>query len=354
MSPFRVRVVPFMGGKGSGMRKSEGLAHGRKRAEQKTSAHPIFDYLDPFLQILALKGRSSRTISSCRNDLLLFASSTQSGWKPGAGLLLSEKDAQAFLMTLSLAEYHPRSIARILSSLRGFYEYLVERSLVARNPFRGMKGPRVPRSQPKFLTIEEINQLLDAPDPSTWEGRRDRAILEVFYLDGLRLSELCSLNLGDLHGDVLLVRGKGNKERRVPVVGVARVRLLSFLEESGQKSPLDCLFPEVPGGKRLSVYQVGRIVRSSARKAGMVSNVTPHEIRHTCATHLLNNSMDLRHIQTLLGHSSLSSTQKYTHVGIRELKDRYDRSRSRPPGSSPDIPEIDQAAGMTGKAPETE
>ena len=301
-----------------------------------------------------MKGRSSKTITSCRNDLLLYENVSRSDGKKDGGLVLSQNDAQAFLMQLSLGGYHPRSISRILSSLRGFYEYLSEEGLVSKNPFRGMKGPRVPRSQPKFLTIEEVNDLLDAPDPSTWEGRRNRAILEVFYLDGLRLSELCGLNIGDLQGDILLIRGKGNKERRVPLVGVARIRLLSFLPESGAVAPLDCLFPESFGGKRLSVYQIGRIVRASAQKAGIVAGVTPHEIRHTCATHLLNNSMDLRHIQSLLGHSSLSSTQKYTHVGIRELKDRYDRSKSQTIVAAPDD-QGDSGVDLTlGTAPEKE
>ena len=301
-----------------------------------------------------MKGRSSKTITSCRNDLLLYENVSRSDGKKDGGLVLSQNDAQAFLMQLSLGGYHPRSISRILSSLRGFYEYLSEEGLVSKNPFRGMKGPRVPRSQPKFLTIEEVNDLLDAPDPSTWEGRRNRAILEVFYLDGLRLSELCGLNIGDLRDDILLIRGKGNKERRVPLVGVARIRLLSFLPESGAVAPLDCLFPESFGGKRLSVYQIGRIVRASAQKAGIVAGVTPHEIRHTCATHLLNNSMDLRHIQSLLGHSSLSSTQKYTHVGIRELKDRYDRSKNQTIVAAPDD-QGDAGVNLTlGTAPEKE
>jgi len=329
-----------MGGKGSGTRKSDDLTHGRGLIEGKNPDHSLLLQVEDFLQLLSLKGRSSRTIVSFRNDLRLFIAVSPLTGRSASGAVLSEKDAQAFLMHLSLGGYHPRSISRILSALRGFYEYLSEKALVTKNPFRGMKGPKVPRSQPRFLTVEEINDLLDSPDPSTWEGRRNRAILEIFYLDGLRLSELCGLNVGDLKGDVLLVRGKGNKERLVPLVGEARVRLLSFLPESGQHGPLDCLFPESLGGRRLSVYQIGRIVRGSAKKAGIVSNVTPHEIRHTCATHLLNNSMDLRHIQSLLGHASLSSTQKYTHVGIRELKDRYDKSKNPTnvvsPGSLPD------------------
>jgi len=343
-----------VGGKGSGTRKSDDLIHGREALGRKKPDHPMLSELEPFLQILSLKGRSSRTISSCRNDLLLFIDVSLMSGGSGPGFVLSEQGAQAFLMHLSLGGYHPRSISRILSSLRGFYEYLSEKALVTKNPFRGMKGPKVPRNQPKFLTVDEVNDLLDAPDPSTWEGRRNRAILEVFYLDGLRLSELCGLNVGDLQGDVLLVRGKGNKERLVPLVGEARVRLLSFLPESGQKGPLDCLFPESFGGRRLSVYQIGRIVRASAKKAGIVANVTPHEIRHTCATHLLNNSMDLRHIQSLLGHASLSSTQKYTHVGIRELKDRYDRSKNPISVASPESPGDDEAGMLTGKGQEKE
>ena len=332
-----------VGGKGSGTRKSDHLIHGTILSGAPPTDHPIDRHMDLFLRMLAMKGRSSKTIASCRSDLLLYADVSRSGGKKKAGLVLSESDAQAFLMHLVLGDYHPRSISRILSSLRGFYEYLSETGVVAKNPFRGLKGPKIPRSQPKFLTIDEINELLDAPDPSTWEGRRDRAILEIFYLDGLRLSELCGLNLGDLQGDVLLVRGKGNKERRVPLVGVARDRLLTFLPESGAEAPLDCLFPECFGGKRLSVYQISRIVRASAKKAGIAANVTPHGIRHTCATHLLNNSMDLRHIQSLLGHSSLSSTQKYTHVGIRELKDRYDRSKKQETVMPPKSPDEDGA-----------
>ncbi len=320
-----------MGGRGSGTRKSREIGVPGSKDLRNTPC-PVSSRVDDFVSLLAVKGRSPRTVASCRNDLALLVSSVPALPGKKTAVSLSRNDAQAFLMRLTLGGYHPRSIARILSSCRMFYAYLEEEGVIGENPFKGIRGPKVPRNQPHFLTPEEMVLLLDAPDVHTWEGRRDRAILEIFYLDGVRLSELAGMNAGDLSGGGLLIRGKGNKERRVPLVGMARERLMAFLPESGGESKGSPLFTRKPGGGRLSVYQIGRIVRNSARKAGISETVTPHELRHTCATHLLDNRMDLRHIQTLLGHASLSSTQKYTHVGLRELKERYDRSRAHFPG----------------------
>jgi integrase/recombinase XerC len=176
-----------------------------------------------------------------------------------------------------------------------------------------------------------MTALLESDQEGSWEGRRDRAMLELFYLTGVRLSELAGLIRGDLSQglDRIRVRGKGNKERIVPLVGLAREFLLDYLPEGGESSR-DPLFPVLPGGKALSVHQIGRIVRRRVRVSGMGDRgVTPHTFRHSCATHLLDRGMDLRKIQELLGHQSLGTTQKYTHVGLADLRRRYDRIRRK-------------------------
>jgi site-specific recombinase XerD len=172
--------------------------------------------------------------------------------------------------------------------------------------------------------------LLESRPGNSWEDRRDTVMLELFYLTGIRLSELAGLVRGDLSPgmDRIQVRGKGNKERMVPLLGLTRELLRDFLSEEG--GPGAPLFAVSPGGEALSVHQIGRIVRRRVRLSGLGDRgVTPHTFRHSCATHLLDRGMDLRKIQELLGHQSLGTTQKYTHVGLADLRRRYDRIRRK-------------------------
>lgn len=319
-----------MGGDGSGRRRRDGIPEVRRQSDE---------WPDRFLEHLLRSGRSPRTVESYASDLALLGgflksrvrARNEAGWWQ-----IGPDTARAFAFHLDRLDYRPKSVGRILSAIRSFYEFLRERSEVDDNPFALLKGPRVPKTVPSVLSEAETLELLNAPDPNTWEGRRDRAILELFYLTGLRLSEMAGLSRSDMSGDRdrFRVLGKGGKERIVPILGWARIRIDAYLDDDPGDS-CGALFLSRPGGEALSVHQIGRIVRKAARSAGLEGRVTPHTLRHSCATHLLNGGMDLRNIQGLLGHASLGATQKYTHVGLRELKEKYDRSRPRTIGDTP-------------------
>ncbi|MHB1285279.1 MAG: tyrosine-type recombinase/integrase [Leptospirales bacterium] len=301
----------------------------------KTSENP---WLGRFLDHLVQSGKSEKTVRAYALDIGLlrdFRDGVVSGKKGRPGWEMDREEATAFMFHLDQMEYRPRSLRRTLSAIRTFFDFMKERDGISVNPFLGIRGPRVPRKVPAVLNEQEIADLLATPDPNTWEGRRDRALLEIFYLTGIRLSEMAGLKIRDISTDLsrILIHGKGRKERLVPLVGTARECLSRHLSETGE-SPEGLegpVFRDSPGGSALSVHQVGRIVRKSSRKAGLGGRVTPHAIRHSCATHLLDRGMDLRKIQGLLGHESLGTTQQYTHVGLKDLKRKYDRSRQEDP-----------------------
>jgi site-specific recombinase XerD len=313
-----------LGGKGSGTPRK---ASGKPQPESGEDAS-----VRDFLSELAQSGNSSRTLDAYRRDLDAFALFLRKRGKaslsdPG----IDRNVALSYLFELEQREYRPRSVLRNLSSLRSFYQWLCRRGGASGNPFLDLSGPRRPQTVPAVLSEREMEVLLETDQGGSWEERRDRTMLELFYLTGIRLSELAGLLLGDLSEsrDRIRVRGKGNKERFVPLVGRARDLLLAYLPER-EGSSRDPLFPVAPGGEELSVHQIGRIVRRRVRLAGLGNRgVTPHTFRHSCATHLLDRGMDLRKIQELLGHESLGTTQKYTHVGLADLRRRYDRIRRK-------------------------
>ncbi len=316
-----------MGGKGSGRPRKHRTI--REDAERQDAL------IRGYLEELAQSGVSPRTLDAYGKDLASFRLFLRSRGKGGP----TEGDvdrslALSYLFDLEQREYRPRSVLRILSSLRSYYHWLCAKGLTATNPFEDISGPRLPRTVPAILSERDMAGLLArAPGGEGWPERRDRAILELFYLTGIRLSEMAALVRSDLSNASgrIRVRGKGNRERMVPLVGQAKETLLRFLEAPGG-SPGDPLFPQAPGGGPLSVYQIGRIVRKHVQEAGLGDRgVTPHTFRHSCATHLLDRGMDLRKIQELLGHRSLGTTQKYTHVGLAELRRKYDRIRQESP-----------------------
>ncbi len=294
-------------------------------------------WIGRFLDHLRQSGKSEKTVKAYARDIGLLRefSDGVAGKKRREEWEMTRDEATRFMFHLDQMEYRPRSLRRTLSALRTFFDFMKDREGVSVNPFLGIRGPRVPRKVPGVLNEQEIADLLETPDPNTWEGRRDRALLELFYLTGIRLSEMAGLQIRDISKDFsrILVHGKGKKERLVPLVGTARECLSLHLSETGEapEGSEGPVFRTSPGGSALSVHQVGRIVRKASRKAGLGGRVTPHAIRHSCATHLLDRGMDLRKIQGLLGHESLGTTQQYTHVGLKDLKRKYDRSRQEDP-----------------------
>lgn len=231
------------------------------------------------------------------------------------------------------------SIARKLSTLRSFFRYLVREKLVPTNPAKIVSTPKVEKPLPKTLTVDETFQILDSSvspmeEISDNEAKvrilRDRAILELLYSSGLRVGELVGLNLKHLNINLEIVRvmGKGRKERIVPVGGKAIEALKSYLESRGDPDDEEPLFLNSRGG-RLTSRSVERLVKKYTRASGIVRKVSPHSLRHSFATHLLDAGADIREIQEMLGHASLSTTQRYIHLSPGKLMEVYDKSHPR-------------------------
>lgn len=226
------------------------------------------------------------------------------------------------------------SIARKMASIRSFFRFLVREQVISSNPAQLVNTPKQEKHIPGALSVDDAFRLMDSPGSESPSGLRDRAILETLYSSGLRVGELVGLDMDDIDLEVAVVRimGKGRKERIVPLGSKAVGALNAYLEQRGRSQKgggkEKALFLNV-GGKRLTSRSVARIVEKYARRCGLPKRVSPHSLRHTFATHLLDGGADLRGIQELLGHVSLSTTQKYTHVSIDRLVDVYDRAHPR-------------------------
>ena len=282
--------------------------------------------IDQFLDALWLeRGLSQNTLSAYRSDLYSYA-----GWLASSAsrdLLQSRpEDILAYLATLTGKS--ARTSARRLSSLRRFFQYLAREGYIDHDPCARIAAPRIGRPLPKSLTEEEVESLLNAPDTSTATGQRDRAMLEVLYATGLRVSELVSLQLGqvNLRQGVLRVIGKGNKERLVPLGEEASDWVEKFIRQGRaellQGPPSDTLFPS-RRGRMMARQTFWHAIKRHAVRAGISKALSPHMVRHAFATHLLNHGADLRVVQMLLGHSDISTTQIYTHVARERLKNLH-------------------------------
>jgi integrase/recombinase XerD len=281
--------------------------------------------LERFLDVLWLeRGLTPNTLAAYRSDLTLYAL-----WLAGRGgeLLSAQRDALlSYLQERSVEGARPRSTARLLSSLRRFYRYLVRERLREDDPSARIDSPKLGRPLPKSLTEGEVEALLIAPDITTPLGLRDRAMLETLYATGLRVSELVGLTITQISliQGVVKVIGKGRKERLVPLGELAVEWVERFMNESrpllltaGQ--PSASLFPSRLG-EGMTRQAFWQLIKRYAMQAGINKPLSPHTLRHAFATHLLNHGADLRVVQLLLGHSSLSTTQIYTHVARERLK----------------------------------
>jgi integrase/recombinase XerC len=281
-----------------------------------------------FLRYLATeRGASPHTLRSYRADLLDCIAFLA---RRGLGAL---PDADARVVRGYLADLHARglartSIARRLATLRSFFRFMVRRGRARVNPAREVKTPRLPGRLPAHLPIDQSEALFRLPAGDDEAGRRDRAILEVLYASGVRVAELSGLDVEDvdLRDGSVRVLGKGRKERIVPLGGKAVEALRQYL--GPREGSRGALFRNARGG-RLTVRSLHRVVRARARAAGLAGRVTPHTLRHTFATHLLDAGADLRLIQELLGHARLSTTQRYTHVSADRLAKVYDAAHPR-------------------------
>jgi integrase/recombinase XerC len=229
------------------------------------------------------------------------------------------------------------SRARKLASVKAFYRFCVRKKLLAQNPAAAVRSPKLPKSLPRVLPVEEVFALVDAPAVDRVLGLRDKAILEVLYGGGLRISELCGLSLGDLdlRGRVVHVLGKGRKERLCPLNEAAVEALEAWLARRGEllasaqpKQDPDALFLNFRGG-RLTPRSIARHLDRYVLQEGLARKTSPHAMRHSFATHLLGSGADIRSIQELLGHASLSTTQRYTEVSWDKLQEIYDKAHPR-------------------------
>lgn len=225
------------------------------------------------------------------------------------------------------------SIARKLSTLRSFFKYLAREQIISTNPAKPVSTPKVEKLLPTALSVDEAFRLVESPskeDGSIEAELRDRAFMELLYSSGIRVSELVGLNLNrvDLDLGIVKVLGKGRKERIVPVGAKAVEALKAYLENRGTMEDDSPLFVNLRGG-RLTARSVARFVKKYARNSGIFRKIGPHSLRHTFATHLLDAGADLREIQEMLGHASLSTTQRYTHLSLGKLMEVYDRAHPR-------------------------
>lgn len=281
-----------------------------------------------FLRYLSIeKDASPNTIRGYRNDLAQFQRfAARAGVARAAAV--DERLVRAWLADLHGHGLDPASVARKLAAVRSWLRHAVRRGVLQRNPARLVRGPRQPRKLATFLPIDDTVMLLEARAPGGGGRARDRAIVELLYASGIRVSELVGLDLDDVDRAqrTLRVLGKGRRERIVPYGATAQDALEAYLAARG--AGRGALFLNRRGG-RLGVRSVRTIVRRRAREAGLDRRVTPHTLRHTAATHLLDAGADLRMIQEFLGHSRLSTTQRYTHVAADRLMRVYDAAHPR-------------------------
>ncbi|HNQ21669.1 MAG TPA: tyrosine recombinase XerC [Phycisphaerae bacterium] len=240
-----------------------------------------------------------------------------------------------FLAFLGTQNYSKSTIARKLATLRSFYKFCMRRSYITNHPLATIRTPKQDKRLPKFLELEQINKLFATPDQNTLLGARDRAIFEVLFATGVRVSELVDLNFADLDvpNQVIRIRGKGKKQRTVPIGPTALAAIQRYVDmrrgdPRGATFNQEALFVN-KHGQRLSTRSVRRKLDKYLTECGLDPTISPHTLRHSFATHMLNNGADLRSVQELLGHQSLSTTQIYTHLTAPRLKAVYDEAHPR-------------------------
>ncbi len=246
-------------------------------------------------------------------------------------LAITPLDIRRFVAELSTRQHARRTIARKLSCLRSFFRFLCREGQLSHNPAQAIPTPRLEQRLPSFLDEQQVTRLLETPPATTWKGRRDRALLETLYSTGMRVSELTGLNLDDLDeiSGTVMVRGKGKKERLCPIGETALKTIRAYLVQRPNKLRVPYAIFVSQKRTRLTVRHVDRLVARYVRLAGLPASISPHSLRHSFATHLLDRGADLRSVQELLGHSSLSTTQIYTHVTPQRLKKVYDQAHPR-------------------------
>ena len=295
-------------------------------AEKKINQNPVEEYL---MHLKIERGLADNSIESYQRDIKHYTQFLEkekiTDWNE-----IDRYVIVLFLQRLKESGKSDNSIIRMTSSLRQFHQFMRQEKFTIKDVMQSVDTPKKAETLPKVMSMKEVDKLLETPDTETEIGLRDRAILEVMYATGLRISELINLKMNELHLTMGFIQtiGKGNKERILPIGGMAIQYLNEYLEDSrpifesrsAEESPYVFLNSR---GKGLSRQGVWKNIKKTVQLAGIKQNVTPHMIRHSFATHLLENGADLRIVQELLGHSDISTTQIYTHITKARMKDIY-------------------------------
>lgn len=286
---------------------------------------------DFIVHLLSERGLSRHTGEAYQRDLTDFCMFLQvrqvGNWEQ-----VQQQHWIDFLSQKQVQGYASASLCRALIALKVFFRFLKREGVVPRHPGIDLETPKLWQILPEVLTPEEINRLLGQADLKTWKGLRDRAILEVLYASGLRVSELCQLNLYDVNDEDVRIKGKGGKERLVPIGSHAIAAVdayLGFRDLPQAASPQSCPLFISERGKRITRVAIWTMVKQYARQAGIKKNISPHTLRHSFATHLLDNGADLRIIQEMLGHANISSTDRYTHISRTHLHAAFEAFHPR-------------------------
>ncbi len=283
-----------------------------------------------FSYLSSEKGLSKNTLEAYQRDLQhwgKFLSEKNLGEYP----TVTQEHIVSFLSEFKVKDYASTTLCRLLITLKVFFRFLKKENYIPHNITLYLDTPKLWQLIPEILSFSEIELLVQMPDLKTWQGARDKAILEVLYSTGLRVSELCSLGLYDVDDQFIRIKGKGGKERIVPIGKKAVAAIDHYLSydrfsEDHEKKPLLFLSRTRKPLDRIAVW---RLVKFYAKKANIVKNISPHTMRHSFATHLLDNGADLRVIQEMLGHAHISSTDRYTHVSKSQLVKSFEKHHPR-------------------------
>ncbi|MDO9574134.1 MAG: site-specific tyrosine recombinase XerD [Candidatus Contubernalis sp.] len=291
-------------------------------------------WLKEYLYFLEVeKGLAKNTLESYGRDLKSFFSFLNSN-NCSNPVNVCRNDIVSFLLHLQKKGRAVSTISRNLASIRSFYHFLIEEQVVKQDPSSNLESPRQEKKLPEILSISEVDLLLSQPNKLEVTGIRDRAMLEVIYATGIRVSEMVSLNKTDINIDSGYLRcsGKGNKERIVPLGKIAIKNIFYYLEKSRPKlvkTEAEEAFFVNHHGNRLTRQGFWKIIKKYAQLADIKRKITPHTLRHSFATHLLENGADLRSVQEMLGHADISTTQIYTHITRKRLRGVYEKSHPR-------------------------
>jgi integrase/recombinase XerC len=296
------------------------------------------NYQEAFVNYLRYeRNMSPETIRAYEKDLHQFIRFFAKGdGAPAAPAEISSLQVREYLAALREKNYQKTTVVRKLATIRSFYKFLLKKGYTTQNPLLEIQTPKVDKRLPHFLAVEEVEKLLGAPQGTTFQSIRDRSILEVLYSTGLRVSELTALNVSDIDvtGEIIKARGKGRRERIMPIGKPALECVRKYIEVRAavpriNESDPDALFLN-RFGDRLSSRSIRKILDKYIRMTGLNEKTSPHTLRHSFATHLLNRGANLRMVQELLGHKHLSTTQIYTHVSTAAMKTALEEAHPRP------------------------